>query len=787
MVEEPFTSRPVMNDSTRDGETVSGTGGVADGTFMQRGERNVDAVTSAWRGSRFGVGGILWAAVTAAAIVAGPVNPGVQVVAMLGMILLPGAAVLTVAGVCIGDPLRRLAVAAAAGVTVNMLVGFAVSYLGPLAGVDHPLFRDTQQVLWPVLLGVAALLCAVRRRDCWAVMAAGVGAGHLAAGAGAFILPAVAVVGAARVNAGLGNDVAFGVLVAAVAVVGLGAVGSFVMPRVVPAAATMYTLALTLAWSTTMRGDHVFGWDIQKEWGVAAFTAANGVWRAPVEPDAYMAMLSLTVMPAQLAATTGMTVETVLRFVFPMLYALIPALLVTTLRRFAQPGVAYVTTAVLLLGARAFPRQIPAIGRQEIALLLFAAAVALLTEDGVPVRTRRWLVAAGLGALSFTHYTTAYATSVMIILAWIVSMIATPRRSQRRSVIATAPVAFAVLACTLVWNLGVTPNGVIFDKPGSAAAYSGLQLLPEAEGGFVQRWVVGTSGKRVTVDEYGALVKDRLGDELSWLALDEKAAAAVVVDDAAPKVAGVFPETWTKPWSQLTLVAFQLVVLFTSAAALWSIMRWCRRRPVLSSEYAGWIVAALLMVVLLRLSGTAGQFYNPERGAVHAVIILAVPVAALVGQLRRPLRMLTAVAGAVVGVVVIGSTWGLGAHMFGGNPPAATSSFGEERERFVVSDAELATAWWLADTLGPDALVHTDRYGQLVLSNVAPDATFGYLDVLHPVAIDERAYIYLSRTNIVEGRARGLKGRSFAVWKIPDDMFDHRSVVYSTEVSRVLR
>ena len=43
---------------------------------------------------------------------------------------------------------------------------------------------------------------------------------------------------------------------------------------------------------TSLRGAHLFGWDVQEEFGVAAQTLHAGVWVIPANHDPYASMLS---------------------------------------------------------------------------------------------------------------------------------------------------------------------------------------------------------------------------------------------------------------------------------------------------------------------------------------------------------------------------------------------------------------------------------------------------------------------------------------------------------------
>jgi hypothetical protein len=207
----------------------------------------------------------------------------------------------------------------------------------------------------------------------------------------------------------------------------------------------------------------------------------------------------------------------------------------------------------------------------------------------------------------------------------------------------------------------------------------------------------------------------------------------------------------------------------------------------LTTELALLAGAVFVMVVLLRVSGTLALFYNPERGALHAAILYAPVVAIMTARILEALPLSTVLIIPLSLTVQLTSAFALDTQLVGGSPSAAHASVGEEYERLAISRAEYATATWIADRDDDPLLVSADRYGGIVLLST-PRGRIASSPTIVPSGVDVRAYVYASRSNIVEGRARGKEGDRFAIFSFPFDYYEMtRATVYATEETRVYR
>ena len=174
------------------------------------------------------------------------------------------------------------------------------------------------------------------------------------------------------------------------------------------------------------------------------------------------------------------------------------------------------------------------------------------------------------------------------------------------------------------------------------------------------------------------------------------------------------------------------------------------------------------------MSGTVASTYNLERLSVQALAVTGVGLAFLLDAAgRRRIGRLAAgafVAG-VLFVVMVGS--GLGAAAIGSAHTANLYRSGEDYERFSISAGERAAAQWLGAKAPPGAVVYADRYAQLRLFAFSRRGT-SFLNAVTPRTLDQHGWIYASRSNWVEGRARDALGPDLATFAFPRTYLDEQ-------------
>ena len=179
-----------------------------------------------------------------------------------------------------------------------------------------------------------------------------------------FVLMSIA--GAIRLNNGATGLVTLLMLIGMVVYISVliyyaEEVGEEVIPTAV------FFIGLSLLLMTSLRGWHITGHDIQREYGVFQLTKENGVWSMGQYRDAYNACMSITILPTIFSKLLKISDPYIYKVLFQILFATVPVTLFLLLRRYVSATVAFLSVLYFL----AFPTffsDMPFLLRQEIAL-----------------------------------------------------------------------------------------------------------------------------------------------------------------------------------------------------------------------------------------------------------------------------------------------------------------------------------------------------------------------------------------------------------------------------------
>jgi hypothetical protein len=706
-----------------------------------------------------------------------------QVVLLALLVTAPGVVALRALRVP-GDAILRSPVyIPCASILVLLAAGLGVDLVGPHIGVAEPLRT------WPMLASVEALSLILLVIAATAPLEAGVPWRMLDVRVGRvwpLLLPLASGVGALRLNQMHSSAVAVGAMIAVGALLLLGIFLAGRMSRG-QLSLLLYGAGLAAMWSFSLRSHFTYGFDISSEFRVVTSTTANGVWHTSHPHDAYGAMLSLTVLPATLHSLTGISSLGLLKAVYPLLFALFPVALFGIAQRFLDRRYAFIAAAFVVAQSYFF-QEMPAIARQEIALLLFVALIAALLDEAMP-KVAQWLFVALIGVgVAVSHYSTTYLAATMLAVALVLQLLMTALRRRSGGVIAVVAALVATVGAGFLWYSPVTHSSSNMSQFVSNVREHGLDLLPNAQPGQgpLQAYLTGNTLKHVDANRYEQLAaadyaRNRRYVKPLPVASDPRYRLSNSVSPADatrnPRVSNALRQgqLWVSQLANLLAVlgALALVVMRRMGGVL-------RRVGILG-------VATLLVLGFVRLSGTAANAYNQERAFLQTMVPLAIAMACVLQAAAgrwRGLRALVPLAAALALAVLFVGTSGLRGAAVGGGTPGNLANSGEDWERFDMTAPELASATWIAGA-PHGSLLYTDRYGQLRLLAASGKSNGVLLDIT-PKTLDQHAWVYAGRANLQDGRARGEVGHSYAVFQWPARYLDENyNLVYDNGISRV--
>jgi uncharacterized membrane protein len=651
-----------------------------------------------------------------------------------------------------------------ASIIVLLGSGLVVDLAGPVIGLRAPLRSAPVLVCLEIICLILLALSLNASRDVEIPWRSVSKPGQLA---WPLILPSIAVIGALRLNNGHGNGIA--VVALFLCIVALVVSMVFASRIEEPLLAmVLYSVALAMMWSYSLRGSLVFGFDIATEYQRLNQTVAAGVWHLAHHNDAYGAMLSVTIVPAELHFLSGTSTLLVFKAVFPVIGALFPLEVFGLARRVLSRSWAF-AAAAFTLAQLSFSHELPALARQEVALVFFAALIAVMLSSQLP-RGSQWALVVLLAlAMVLSHYSTTYVaitlTGLSLPLQWILSFFRDIKRFTGAIVL-----AFVVsVVGAIVWYGPLTRSESGLQQIAQTVTVQGLDLLPsQSQGGSPIAAYFDTAQPTMSAARYEQLVYAHYKLEVpSVTPLPDAGLSAYALRSSAPSTPPVKSPIVYKGINLGSLVSQQLLNLLGVVGALIMILR--KGVSPVTRHLGLFGLAAAALLVLVRLSGTLAAFYNVERTLLQVLCVFSVAFCWSMQNLAGVSK------GRQAGVLLVGAaflgafaanTSGFSGAVLGGGVETNLANSGEDFERFYMTTPELASASWLGRQVRPGQLVYADEYAQLPLVAMTGISNGVIADVT-PLTINQEAWIYASRTNVVDKRARVLFDNDLITYVFP--------------------
>jgi uncharacterized membrane protein len=673
----------------------------------------------------------------------------------------------------------------AASILVLTGSGLGIDLIGPLIRISAPL--RSAPLLVTLEIVCIGLLMSARNASPETQIPWGVFKRPTAL-AWPLMLPLVGAAGALRLNSGHSNAVAL----IAIALVIITLVVVFLRaPGYDDAllAVVLFAAGLALMWSFSLRGDLVYGFDISSEYYSLNQTVTAGVWHVAHPNDAYGAMLSLTVFPAELHELSGVQTLFIFKVVYPVIGALFPAGVFWLARRVLAGRWAFMAAALIIM-QQPFFQQLPALSRQEVATFLLTTLIAVLLDTTQAKRNRgQWAFVCLLSlGIVVSHYSTTYLAVPLLGLAVLFQWGLSWFRSMPR-VTGVVLLAFVVsTAGAILWNGSITHSTSNMSQFVQNANTNGASLLPNQGGNVLSTYLQGEESQNLSPAKYQSYISNyyaktypfvRPLPDASDLQYDLKSA-----DNSA------LPTRLTSVSSALNLA--QLLVqqstnLLAGIAALVLVVR--RKTHSVATPIGLLSLAGMAMLILMRLSGTIAQAYSPQRAFMQLLIVLAIAICWLfqrLGVKRKWVRpWILAAFSASLGIALIGST-GFNRVFLGGAPAANLANNYVDYQRFVVNTQDLSAGAWVLKEAPPGQVIQTDRYGELRLVTMAGQRP-GILGDITPETTDQHAWVYATRANVMDNIAQSETGAYSAAYAFPKLFLDTNfNVVYINGTSEVL-
>ena len=675
-----------------------------------------------------------------------------------------------------------------ASIVVLLASGIAVNLIGPLVGIAAPLR------VAPLLTGLEI--------TCAALLAASVNApsdttipwhslSRSARHAWPLIVPLVAAAGALRLNSGHSDGVALIALSACVVLIGAAVIFWRRLDKTLLLEIILYSVGLAILWSFALRSDLVNGFDIATEYYDLHQAVLTGIWHTAHPGDAYGAMLSITVLPAELHALSGIPSLLIFKVVYPAIYALFPVAIFGLARRILSTPWAF-AAAAFAIGQYAFA-EIAGFARQEIALVLFVAVIAAILDTWIR-RFPQWCLVVLLGlAMVVSHYSTTYVAITVVGLALPLQWVTSWFREIPRVTGAVAILFATVLVGAAVWYGPVTNSAASsLQHVVEIVAAQGPQVLPNRVPGesFLASFLYGNTKTPIQAARYANLIHTFYLQNKPYVTpFPQAILPQYALRSSSVPVPPVRLHLVSSALGAGQIVVVELANLVCAVGALLMVLR-RKATSVLVRGLGLLALAAVLLLAMLRFSGTLAVEYGQERAQIQGLALLSISLCWILQSLasrgKRWHALILGAATACLAVLVFTTSY-LSNALLGGNTSDNLASDGPAFEYYYMTAPELASAQWLGRSVGRRQLIYADEYGELPLAAMTGmTPASGLLTDVTPRTLSQLAWVYASRTNIVDGRAFALYQRNLATYVFPSGFLRaYYNVVYTDGSSEV--
>lgn len=299
-----------------------------------------------------------------------------------------------------------------------MVVGFLTNLLYPLIGVGNPISS------LPLIISVTAfvLLLSVLsyRRDKEFSSPEYINSDDLLSPYVPFLLliPFLAVYGAYLINM-FSDNLLIVVLFAMISLTVL-LFGFCKLPgKLYPLAIFIMSISLVLQYS--LISNYITGWDIQTEYYFANIVLENAFWNLNI-PNNIDTLLSITLLAPVISIFTSLSLESIFKIVYPLLFSLVPLGLYVLIKEQTSSKIAFLS-GVLFISYNVFFTEMLALARQEIAELFVILLILVMVTRKLSNLNRTTLFIIFGASLILSHYGLSYIYIFSFLLVYLIILL----------------------------------------------------------------------------------------------------------------------------------------------------------------------------------------------------------------------------------------------------------------------------------------------------------------------------------------------------------------------------
>lgn len=676
-----------------------------------------------------------------------------------------------------------------------MLSGLAANQIWYMFGVARPLELAGAISMWDLFSAVLIVFCIVLNRQplrikthalrsvtksVWLLLVL------------SLLLPALAVLGAFRLNNGGDASLAEFTLCYAATLI----IYALVRRRHVPdglLAWFIFIVGLTILLMTSMRGWDIVGHDIEREFRVFTLTNMHGHWDISLDRNPYNACLSITVLPQMFSSILGISGQLVFKVILQIIFAVCPALLFLTIRRYASKMGALIGS-LLFICYPTFINDSMMLTRQGVAYLFFALALVVVSSTNQKNKYKVLFSLCSLGVI-LSHYSTAYMFVALFAVAMVCKLCVSwwhmrqghSLRHLRKDTVLSPLFVLLLLFMTFMWytQITATSGGLVdtfrksfanipqfFSNDNKSADTSGALFFAggKTQVQLYQSYLTTSQSKTLNAAQDNPTL---VSDDLPLTPVGKMARSV-----------GINPSFITA-WRQDFARVLQLFALLGALYVTYRLLR--RRTDVLGPDFTCFSLAGIILLALIVLLPILSMNYGILRAFQQGLIFLLIPLVILLAKISRRLwpRLRSAIA--ITGITLLFLLFtGMFAQVFGGaSPSLSMNNTGLYFGLYYSPEADAQAFTWLKEHAGKKNDVRAANFNRAFMHD--PNYPFSRAGIL-PSQVGPDTYVYLDPAQVLKQRVYTYYESSPLIMTFTVDPYDAtKNQIYSTSSTRIYR
>ncbi|MBI5680710.1 MAG: DUF2206 domain-containing protein [Methanobacterium sp.] len=168
---------------------------------------------------------------------------------------------------------------------------------------------------------------------------------------------------------------------------------------------TVWIIAISLVYVSSLVSPYVWGWDIQNEYYLANIVIQSSYWNFSLQ-DAYNAMLSIVMVAPIYSIFTNISLDYVFKIIYPFLFSLVPLGLYKIFKIQTSPKIAF-AAVFLFMSFNTFYIELLSLAREMTAELFLVSMLLLIFSKKVNMSSIILFIIFGMG-LIVSHYSVTY-------------------------------------------------------------------------------------------------------------------------------------------------------------------------------------------------------------------------------------------------------------------------------------------------------------------------------------------------------------------------------------------